>query len=98
MTGFRRRKGETAGEWAARLNRVDASTLSPRRLEDLTLCRVLAGRALRRESAARGGRDGHAAGEPPQSKDLLRCIEAARALSPDDRRRLIQWLRDDLCA
>jgi hypothetical protein len=95
MMGFRRRKGETAGEWAARLNRVDASTLSPRRLEDLTLCRVLAGRALRRENAAHGGR---AAGEPPHSRNLLRCMEAARALSPDDRRRLIQWLRDDLCA
>jgi hypothetical protein len=97
MPKFRRRSGETAAEWYDRLSRVDAAALKPRQLDDLTLRRIEAERARRREGAAPaagGPAPPVAAAAPPDA--FQQCKEAVRALSPEDRLRLIWWLQSGM--
>ncbi len=94
MPDFKRRRGESAKAWSARLGKVNRTILSARQLDELTLHRVQAGRALRRE--ARGRRKAASlaeeAGDGLDSETLRRCKEAVRALSVEDRRRLLRWV------
>lgn len=88
MAEYNRRRKETAGDWLARLTAVDASTLTPAQLDELTLRRLQAERATRR---ARGP----SAACGPAANGLARCMEHARKLSAKDRRRLLDWLQND---
>ncbi len=94
MADFKRRRGESASAWCARLGDENMASLSPRQLDELTLHRVLAAQALRREVRGRlrktavpaDGADG------PESEDLRSCKQAVRALSAADRQRLMDWV------
>ena len=86
MPDFRRRRGETVSEWAARLRREDASRLTPGKLDELTLRLVQA--ALASKSAA--------ARVDSNSAAILRCKKAVLALSAEERRWLARWMEDGL--
>ncbi len=93
MSEFKRRRGESASAWCVRLGAVDMAALSPAQVDDLTLRRVLAGRALQREARRRrkhapDGTDG----DGLETKAFRRCLAAVLALSAEERRRLKQWL------
>jgi hypothetical protein len=96
MADFKRRRRESASEWCTRLSATDMSALTPDQLEELTLRRVLADQAARRENRRRRaaadaqGANGH------ESEALRRCKDLARTLSPDDRRRLMEWAAANL--
>ena len=99
MGDFKRRRGESASGWYARLGDVNMADLSPLQLDELTLRRVLAVRALRREGRSRLRRQAALADEAnggPKSADLRRCMEVVRALSAEDRRRLVRWVETTL--
>jgi len=91
MSEFKKQRGESAAAWCARLSEIEMAGLSPRQVEELTLRRVIAGRALRREARGREQPSVGANGGP-DSHELRRCKEAVQALSDEDRRRLIKWL------
>ena len=91
MPSFRRNRRETASAWAARLSRVDPSALTPEQLEELTLRRLLAERALKREKGGRVPIE-----DAPESEELRRCKECVRALASEDRRRLLEWADNGL--
>lgn len=91
MSKFSRRRAESADEWLARLAREDAGPLTPDEVTELTLRRLLAERAVKRGRASPRGNPSTAGGEAG-SGDLQRCKDAVRALSPEDRRELAQWL------
>jgi hypothetical protein len=96
MADFKRRRGESASQWCARLGATNMSALTPHQLEELTLRRVLADQAARRENRRR--RAGAEANDSNghESEELCRCKDLARALSLDDRRRLMQWVETNL--
>jgi hypothetical protein len=95
MPDFKKRRRESVSAWFARLSTVDMAALNPGELDDLTLRRVLATQAVRRELRRRGGRN-RSNGDAEDSADLRQCKEQFRALSSDDRRRLMQWAEKDL--
>jgi hypothetical protein len=86
MPNFRRSKGETVSEWAARLRSEDATRLTPRQLDELTLRLVQAAMAARR-----AGR-----GTTANSDPVVRCQKAVEELSAEERRRLVRWMQDGL--
>ena len=94
MSDFGRRKGESASGWAARLARVDPSGVTLHQLDDLTACHILAAMAAKREEQVRRRRGPGLASTPRASDSaaLRRCKEAVHALSPEDRRRFVQWV------
>jgi hypothetical protein len=99
MPSFQRRPGESAACWLARLRGVDAAALSHRKLKDLTACRIEAELAGRREAPRRAAAGPEEAAPPPlpEPPDALQeCKEAVRALSPQDRLRLIWWLHSGM--
>jgi hypothetical protein len=94
MPEFKRRRGETASAWHARLTAVDMSRLTGKQLDELTFSRLQAAQAKRRQ--ARRQAQGRNGGADSDSVDLLRCKDAVQALSQDDRRRLVQWIEKHL--
>ena len=96
MSEFKRRRGEPASAWCARLGGLDMEALSAHQVEELTLRRVLAGRAARRETRDRL-RQSAACGlvtNGSESADVRRCKEIIQALSDEDRRQLMRWLEE----
>ena len=51
---FNRRRGETARDWQARLRRIRAAAIPPRRREEWNRRLVLAARAVKREALEQG--------------------------------------------
>ena len=99
MPNFQRHPGESASDWRARLRGVDAAALPLRRLNDLTACRIEAELAERRERSRPAAKaPPPPPPEPPEPPPdfLEQCKDAVRALSPEDRLRLIWWLQSGM--
>ena len=92
MGEFKRRRKESTAQWRARLAGMDASALTPTQLDELTLRRLQAERAARRGLRRTANRATTDAALASDSQALLRCMELIRALSAEDRRRLLRWL------